>query len=719
MIPLQLHLLAHPDSKPSRRLAEALMDRFMDPPATGGLRVPVWLTPDRGDGLPPDWDRDVQLDAAEHTVVVVLSDSVMTQTVAGGKGKQWKEFLDEGVRRAPVGVSPHYVFGVAVGADGFRLEDKRHMLHVDEPPWEDDDQQADTDYDRRIGKWLGSQIDDLALQITLRAIQLLDPRVVAAPDKKPLRLFLSHAKADLSDDADDPLRAVQQAIRDLRVSGWFDAAEIPPSTEFADEIEQGLRDCSIVVAFLTDEYATRTWCQREVLDAKRFGVPILVVVALEDGEARNFPYLGNLPTLCSRGDDIPALAKRIVCRAGRETLRAMHNRAVVTEYADEGEEALAAAPEAATLAWKNATRFIYPDPPLSRQELELLHRLRPDAKFSTPLMKIVERGVPQGLTRIAVSISNSGELERRGLTARHERTLPEEVHLYLLMAGLQIAYGGALNGDFSKSGNNFTTMLFELVRSYAGLARQLGGDLKPIANYAPWPLRLGYGRRELRLFGETAELIEGPAPPESEIPERPEDLFPKPAQDGGFRFKSDSPEQRLAWTRGLTAMRAEVTRNTDARLAIGGKLARYSGVYPGIVEEAWMSLVTGQPLYLVGAFGGAASAVIEALEGDGSRLSDVMRNTTGATETIRVAADRGIQIDQTVQWPRTDPNPPGRLLHPEAMAREIFARHEPGPAAALNNGLTDDENRELFHGAHPPLIAELVLTGLSRLHIHS
>jgi hypothetical protein len=176
----------------------------------------------------------------------VLSDSVMAQTVAGGTGAQWKAFLDEGVKQA------------AVGADGFRLADGQHMLHVGEPPWEDE---VDRDYSTQLQEWVDSQIDELALQITLRAIQLLDPRVVAAPDKPPLRLFLSHAKADLQDDDRHPLPAVQQAIRDLPVSGWFDAAEIPPSAEFEEEIEKGLRDSSIVVAFLTDEYASRPWCQ--------------------------------------------------------------------------------------------------------------------------------------------------------------------------------------------------------------------------------------------------------------------------------------------------------------------------------------------------------------------------------------------------------------------------------------------------------------------------
>lgn len=284
-------------------------------------------------------------------------------------------------------------------------------------------------------------------------------------------------------------------------------------------------------------------------------------------------------------------------------------------------------------------------------ELALLQRLRPDAEFSTPLTKLAQRGVPSGLTAIAVSISNSGDLSRHGLTAEHEKTLSEELHLYLLMAGLQIAYGGALRGDFSQSRKNFTMLLFELVKSYSGLAQQVGAHgLKPIANYAPWPLRLGYGRKEYRLFGKDAELIEGPEPDKLEVPEDPALLFPEVS--GEFRFKSGSPEQRLAWTRGLTAMRAQMTDATNAN---------------------------------------------------------------GVEEAVALATERGMIIDDTVQDLRDDLNPTGRLLQPENLVHEIAAQRGVGLETALNNGLSDTENRELFHTAHPPRIAELVLTGLSRL----
>lgn len=714
MIPLQLHLLAHPKSEPSRQLADALTRRFVDPPASGGLRVPVRLTPVRKDGSPPKWDGDdgVVLDGAEHTIVVVLSDSVMVQTVDGGKGKQWKKFLKEGIQKAPVGDSPHYVICVAAGESGFAIHDKRNLLRVGEPPRK---QQTKAGFEKEIQKWIDKEIDLLALQITLRAIQLLDPQVVEAPDKEPLRLFLSHAKVNLSEKDDHPLRAVQKAIRDLPVKGWFDAARIAPTADFEDVIQGGIRDCSIVVSFLTDDYASRSWCQREILDAKRFGVPVIVAVSLEAGEQRSFPYLGNVPTIQCRADDMDEMARQIVCQSARETLRAMHNRARIKQ-GNKREVVLATAPEAASIAWLKATRFVYPDPPITRDEIGLLKRLRPDAEFSTPLTKLAKRGVPKGWTAMAVSIGNSDELDRYGFSKELEKTLMDELHLYLLMAGLQIAYGGALKGDFGKGHNNFTVLLFDLVSGYSDLASKAGAkSLRPILNYPPWPLHLDYGQSEIDLFGTHADLIRGAAPDSSEVPETPDELFPIPKDEEDFRFVSGTPEQRLAWTRGLTAMRAQITDETATKLAVGGKLNHYAGMYPGIVEEAWMSLVRRKPLFLVGAIGGAAHAVIEALKGNDEALRRTMANVPDLKAILALAESRYVTIDESVKTSRTQLHGKGYMVHPDAMAAEITARAEVGLQKALNNGLSDDQNRELFYSAHPPRIAELILTGLSRL----
>ena len=515
--PLQLYLLAHPHSTAAQRLALELMPRFMEPPATGGLRLPVFFTPDRGDGLPPAWgsDQEIDLNASEHTIVLIIADSVMVRQFneqTSAVFKAWKSFFDLGIEQAAPGAGPHYVFAVAIDEDGFKIADREHMVKLRKSAPVKSAEEDDKSYDGRIEAWVASQVDDLAIEITIRAIQLLDPTVQAEEGKPaPVRFFLSHAKKDLptleTDSSEenvlDAVRAVKKFVQELPIRYWFDAQDIPPSAKFTQEIESGIRDCSIVLAFLTDHFSASDWCDGEVLDAKQLGVPILLVDALETGEALSLTSVGNVPSVHWSGTAEQKEASRIVSRAVRETLRFMLNRKMLSDSSKPGDIVLASAPEKLTLAWhaskKNPITFLYPDPPIKKRSLKILKSLRNDAAFTTPLTRLAAQPLPGHISAVAVSISNSGDLPEHGLDTLHQETLPDEIHLYLLLAGLQIAYGGALSGDFAK-GSNFTLRLFNLVENYFELAKDVGGKLHPILNYAPWPLRLIYSDREYNLF---------------------------------------------------------------------------------------------------------------------------------------------------------------------------------------------------------------------------
>ena len=745
--PLRIFLLAHPRSDSVGLLAQELMRRFFEMPATGGLGIPVFLTPDDGNGLPPSWDGvgGINLDASEHTLVVVLADWRMAQRVDGGTGADWKRFLEDGAQRAPVGASPHHVFGVAIAkASGredlddrevFELGDTRHMLGVKKKP-KARDGESRLDHTARVSSWAQTSADEIALQVAIRAIALLDKGAVSpvenAIQEAPVRVFLSHAKADLASNESDAVRSVQTAVRDMPIEDWFDAAEIPPGAEFEARLKEGVADSTILVAFLTDRYGSRPWCQREVLVAKELGVPIIVVDALSDGEPRNFPYLGNVPTVHwsgtdhLKGEDRAAAhrmaAERIVGRTVREALRFKHNRAKLTVTATEGEIVLASAPEALSLAWhKNETldapqRFLYPDPPLTRDEVKILEELRPGAIFTTPLSKIARSSKSSGIGRIAVSTSVSDDKQRSGLSPLHEESIFDEIHGYLLLAGLQIGYGGALQGDLAK-GSNFTVRLFELVGGYGTIAENAGGAaLQPIVNIAPWPVHRAYGDREIRLFGSIATLVRCPRPAVSDVPEPDDVLFP--LNTSPFTLP-DTPERRLAWTRSLTAMRWQATQDTGARLVIGGRLKGFSGVYPGVLEEAWMSIVTKKPVYIAGAFGGAARAAIDLLEG--RERPEV--TTHGLAQTVPhfqavvdLARNRGLSlIESQIAGNSNVAEIERALAMPDAIIGSLKSAGLSGLSSALNNGLDDEENRELFQSLDGSRIAELVLTGLSRL----
>ena len=52
---------------------------------------------------------------------------------------------------------------------------------------------------------------------------------------------------------------------------------------------------SVVVAVHTDSYSSREWCRREIIEAKRWNVPMIVVNSMRDVDERGFPYMGNVP----------------------------------------------------------------------------------------------------------------------------------------------------------------------------------------------------------------------------------------------------------------------------------------------------------------------------------------------------------------------------------------------------------------------------------------
>lgn len=697
--PLHLHLLAHPKSVEANALATALMHRFVDPPASGGLRIPVFFTPDRGDDLPPELNGDtgLNLEDAQHSIIVVLVDERMLRTVPSGTGDNWIEFVKQAIALTPLDASPHHVLSVALDAPGFGVSDRLHILSATLAA----DMNADAARNCRLA--------EVSFHIAARAIQLLEHGKVPAiaPDrmKAPVTIFLSHAKADLDKQHhEDPVRQTRAFLDELPVEQWFDAQQIATSQDFADAISAGIRDCSVMLAFQTDHYSSRPWCRREVLDAKRLGAHVLIVDALQSGEARNFPYGGNVPTVRWQFRDAPRVdAQRVIDRAVLEALRFKHNLAVLQGSAEPGEMVLPTAPEALTLAnecgdGEADKTFLYPDPPLGREELQVLKQLRPKAHFVTPLTKVARWKRPSHVETITVSISESDDAQKYGLSKEHFATLTDEIHLYLLLAGLKIAYGGALKGSFSEV-SNFTLRLFELVRTYSKLAQ--GVNAQPlenaILNVAPWPLQLSYGDPEWKLFtGNVARYENGPRP---DLPWSDDDVFPAAA--GSRPLDSDTPQRRYAWARGLTAMRSRITALSQARLVIGGKLAGYAGLVPGVVEEAWLSLMQKKPLYVVGGFGGAARAVYDRLLGiERVEFADVWsrQHIPDYDAALAMYAKYGAEF-----------------VSMERMGKDIALCSQAGLGSTLNNGLDEAENRELMASTDPQSIARLVLTGLGRL----
>lgn len=685
--PLCITLLFHPKSEHGRDVAFRLFSKLVAPPLSGGLRLPVYFGPDLGDDMPPAAPPCSQ--RGQRSITVILADKRMARQVGDGTGGAWRAYIEEMLAAQDAAGGAHVALPVALDNAAFGLGKVRRFLHA----VQGQDLPEEAARER--------QLSEISLHVGALGLQLLkgdvSPDVAPGEAKAPITLFISHAKADLAKDKDDPAHHTMRVLTTLPIEHWFDSANIPVGGSLEDAISEGVADASVVVAFHTDQYGSRPWCRREVLEAKKVGAQFLLVDALQDQVPRHFPYLGNVP-IVHWNDFLPDIsARRVVDSAVLEALREKYNSMLLRDLCESEDVVLSAPPEALTLAHHSEEAvFLYPDPPLDNEEIDLLKRLRPNATFVTPLYRLVEEYNHVEDVPVAVSISTSNDLARYGLSESHVRTLTDEIHLYLLLAGVRVAYGGMLQGGVQDP-DNFTLRLFELVRGYAQLGARLGeGGVRKILNIPPWPLHKAYGDAELDLFETMADLDKGPEP---ELPWDWDEVFPPVS--AGWRFEAKTSQQRYAWARGLTSMREYITQETSAKIVIGGNLRSFQGVVPGVVEECWMSLRIGAPLYLVGAFGGCALAVIDQLQlGDRPEFKPGYAEAyvPSYTDTVAWYAKHGVQFTSMVE-----------------MGQRIFERGKMGLAAALNNGLDDDENRELTTVADPMRVAALILRGLANL----
>lgn len=190
--------------------------------------------------------------------------------------------------------------------------------------------------------------------------------------------------------------------------------------------------------------------------------------------------------------------------------------------------------------------------------------------------------------RLAISVSESADLDRLGLSERHFRLTLAEVARSVLVSGGELSYGGYVDPEGYGA-------------FFAGELHRFGRKDRPfhsvlaLSEHARVPLtQLKEYKQVLGLYGDLVCLDEGGT------------VIPKPFE----RQATAAPivDQTIV-RRGLTSMRRYLTESTDARIFVGGKRTNFQGELPGIIEECLMAAMAGQPIYLVGGLGGATSDI--------------------------------------------------------------------------------------------------------------
>lgn len=634
--PLVVELLAHDQFVDAQDVLDRLVRRlFRDPnaPFSPSPAVPVVRAK-----LTKAADLQSNFDRRERAAALVLVDD---HAIADAS---FRDALDRLV--AASAPDTRRVFLVPLTANAYRTPNafaETNFLRFADAPGELRWTRIGSELEHELCRWL-----------------LGRPRATLAglpgtPSEEPVSVFLSHAKADGTAIANEFIDHLQ---KHTRLASFFDAHDIAPAFRFADEIEQRAAQ-SILLVIRTDAYGTREWCQREVLAAKRAGVPVVVADALEDTERRVFPYLGNVPTIRYRAHD-PQRHERVLDLLLDETLRQLHFKRRVDRLLSEARGpkpiVLGAAPElvgfalirererrAGAASRRRTRRVVYPDPPLTAPEIDVLAHDAEPIRAESLTQFVARRAVALSGKVIALSTSEAGGPRDLGLSPLHQRDLVVELARHLFGAGAQIAYGG----DFRKLG--FAELLVQVHRAHARYANARAPGVVSLVR-EPIP------SSERAAYVDSVEFVEVPTPDVS------------------------APSDRRREAAVLRAMRLQLAERAAAFIVVGGRSTGFRAWRPGVAEEIAAAVTARRPLYVIGGFGGVAAAYAAAIH-------------RGAATPEAAAEDLGAE-------------PTGDLALPDAATVVQTARK-------LRNGLSRAENQRLAVTIDVDEIVALVLRGLA------
>lgn len=372
-----LYVVWHPSYVKGDEVSDLLRRHFGDDRyhnVAGGLGLSVIYrnkpAPDGLTPLPIDWEE------AEATAVIALVDSALASDSA------WLNYVFELSRNAQTRGFLTRLFPVIMEAEGLELQLEEQALRWD-----------------RLGKsemereqhFVSSLTNEFSRMLRHRLDLLRRPGASNAPLSaylEKVQVFISHSKHD--NDGEPIARSVRDWLHDhSALSSFFDVRDIPAGLSFREVLLHKI-ETSALVALHTDSYSSREWCRREVVEAKRRHVPMIVVDCLRETDQRSIPYMGNVPIVrmgVDQQDRIPTVIgclldevfRTYLWRCRVEPFRETHSHVLFT----------ARPPELISLATlseyesKASSAIVYPEPPLGTDEARLFSEIAPNVHTRT------------------------------------------------------------------------------------------------------------------------------------------------------------------------------------------------------------------------------------------------------------------------------------------------------------------------------------------------
>ena len=377
---LSMCLVHHPGSHTASKLRSLVYKHYRRDPqknlGEGGLGLEVEYRDVAADPspvpIPVDFDR------AQVTAVVAIFDEDLADDL------KFAEYA-LGLAAAATPLFPRATFlAVAIDEKGMRLARSGAS-----GAWQTLDARAWPE--AQFTRQLFTAIDDHLCRLLMAHLEAIEvPNADGARLRrafaKRAQVFLSHSKHDPENRGETMALSLKATLAAMSTQTFFDAIDLPPGTPWEQAIDDAAGGHALV-AILTDSYSSRTFCKREVLSAKRAGVPIVVANCLEDYEARGFPYAGNAPVVQMLPD--PATRQhQLIGRLFDELLRNLIWKChIAGAVQTRGVKFQSRAPELVTLAYMELDRaedgspgrvtIVYPGAPVGEEETELFRVVAP------------------------------------------------------------------------------------------------------------------------------------------------------------------------------------------------------------------------------------------------------------------------------------------------------------------------------------------------------
>ena len=372
---LAVYIVWHPNYSEGSDIAELIRGhfrsgRYKNVLGDVGLSVVFRSSPAPSAATP----LDIDLDEAETTAVVVLAESELAGDSA------WRRYVDNLIKDAEAKGLGSRVFPVVLEEADLDIGFDVQALRWDR--WEGND----TEHGQRLIRKLSYEFS----RMLRHYIEHLkhpeeDDRTLERYLEK-VQVFLSHSKHDGDG------KCIAREIRDWLhqssgLSSFFDVHDIPAGVRFQDVLDLQVKR-SAVVAVHTDSYSSREWCRREIIEAKRWNVPMIVVNCIRDVDERSFPYMGNVPIVRmnpSKIDRIEMVIGRLLDEVFKDFL--WRCRIELTGEASPEVLFMPRLPELISLAGLPARTdveepvIVYPDPPLGAEEEQLFEKIAPHVRL--------------------------------------------------------------------------------------------------------------------------------------------------------------------------------------------------------------------------------------------------------------------------------------------------------------------------------------------------